>query len=1094
MSILEALKRGWWSGWAEFPELLAGGAGLLESLIPGDTPDDPLERLKNWGNEAAQGLRLEGGEGRSQGLLEKIAEGVGAAPGTVASMAPFMWGGGAAIGGRAAARTIGGKILGPAIGFGAHGLVRHGDEGLPRALGYGLRGAAEGAAFGGIGAATSKMFVPSAAEKILEARRGLAAYAAETPGKMAQKEAVQRFLGKQLEESGVNTLGRNLQRRALHGLGAGGVVGGMTAIHGGSTEDAVAGAATMGLLGMLSSGKYREPALTQEQAIAEVGKQIKERAGKREIVKEELATKQAPTEPSLVDEYLRSKAPNDPRRTVYDRGQFDKLSPEQQAAELDFYAKNNGRHAGYTDAVLRRGVKEGEESGRIGPFDAYKAEVELNAINKELADIEVRKLQIENGEGSITELEYIAQKEKALLVDQLASLHVARGSRSVSGSTLNAIKLARRGEPDWFKAVENWEKSVGKKMSDQVIKLARLSNGDPEGLYRLGHAIDTPKLWDYVQEYWINGLLSGIPTQLVNTSSNALRQGIDIVEKGAASLWEAKKGDISSSEAATIMGADIKAGWNTVKLFGPMMKLLINENKRAEFLEKYPQYAMHLERTKLDHPTTAIPGGLGQVIRLPGQVLQAMDIYFKAIAGDRAAAYTAYRMAIDAMHKGEIKPEQIEGRVKKLMGANGEPDLAILDAMKKEAERQTFTTSLREAPLSGFTAPLMKARNAPVNLPLIGEIRPGVGVIPFVQTPWNVITQSIARSPLGLLRMKSLKSRYESGEIKPQEYYREVSGTLMGTALWGGLLALAKSGVITGSGPTNYADRQNLLATGWRPYSIKLGDTYWQMQRLEPFGTVLGMAGDAAELGSSDDKMGKAIAMIKENMTNKSFLYGLESFAQAFANPEQMGSTYYRQMSGSIVPTFFSKLAQAVDPYQRIQEPLGAEAGIPDAMAYRVPFVSRALPARSTAMGEPAERWGVASTEGTFGKMFSAAQSLTLPIPISVARPNTEVEKELDRLKGYGDVPPSTPRRNKKIVLKGVTGENVKLTDEEYAVYDRWHQKAKVHLSRVISSPTYDRVPDAMKAKMLRSIYDKYRDAANSEITMLVRRRTSVGR
>ena len=146
MSLFDSLKRGWWSGWAEFPELVAGGAGLLESLIPGDTPDDPLERLKDWGNEAAQGLRSEGGGGASKGLLEKIAEGVGAAPGTLASMSPFL-----AVGaGSIPAAAVGAAIARPALGFGLHSLVRHGDEGLPTAVGHGLKGAMEGAAFGQI--------------------------------------------------------------------------------------------------------------------------------------------------------------------------------------------------------------------------------------------------------------------------------------------------------------------------------------------------------------------------------------------------------------------------------------------------------------------------------------------------------------------------------------------------------------------------------------------------------------------------------------------------------------------------------------------------------------------------------------------------------------------------------------------------------------------------------------------------------------------------------------------------------------------------------------------------------------------------------
>jgi hypothetical protein len=90
-------------------------------------------------------------------------------------------------------------------------------------------------------------------------------------------------------------------------------------------------------------------------------------------------------------------------------------------------------------------------------------------------------------------------------------------------------------------------------------------------------------------------------------------------------------------------------------------------------------------------------------------------------------------------------------------------------------------------------------------------------------------------------------------------------------------------------------------------------------------------------------------------------------------------------------------------------------------------------------------------------------------------------------------MPPTPPRRTKQMVLKGVSGENVKLTDAEYAVYDKYHQRAKQHLSQMISSARWASIPDAMKAEMMRSTYQKYRSAANKEISASIRRRTSVG-
>ena len=1101
MSILDSLQRGWWSGWAEFPELISGGAGLLESLIPGDRPDDPLERLQRWGEEAAQGLRSEGGGGTPEGLLEKIAEGVGAAPGTVASYAPFFLTTPASMGATAA-----GAIARPAIAFGSHALVRHGDEGLPSAIGHGLRGAAEGAIFGGIGLKTGKMFAPKAAEELLKRRRALTAVGSEQAG------AAKRFLGSQLEETGINELQRNLGRRAMHGVGAGGFVGTMTGLHGGDVEDIAASATTMGLLGVLAGGKYREPSMTGEKKIAESRERIEEYAAKRGKELELQAAKEGertppesrPLDPTMVTDkeaFLRSKSPADPRRVKYDRDAFNDLAPENQKKLIDYWNEEGGHlveSAQELAASMNRGGldSKGRVRHKVSAFDTYSAARGLAEIRSEQVKLEQRLVAAEQG-GSLGDVAHLKRTLEALDVERIALTVSKEGTGSTAGSALNAIKLAKRGEPEWYEAVSRWEKAQGKEMSEQIKYLARLSDGNPELLARLGHAINTPKMWDYLQEYWINGLLSGFPTQAVNTSSNALRGSIDVAEKRVALEAEVRRGKrgekdfswINRAEAATEFAADLKAGWGAIKLFKPIVGMMLRESRRSEFVEKYPRFETHLQRSKLDHPTAAIPGTAGKIIRFPGQLLQAVDIYFKAIAGDRYAASKSYRMALEEFKSGKLEAGKMEARIRELNGeGTGVPHEAVLRAMTENAQRLTFTS-----PVGKGVQAALKVRDMPINVPLLGEIRPGVAVAPFVQTPWNVISQSIARSPLGALRWKSLKAKYDKGDIAPQEFYREVGATAMGTTLTAGLVVMAKAGLITGGGPVNQQDRQNLLATGWRPYSVKIGDTYWQMQRLEPFGTVLGMAGDIAEFGDAEDKTGKMIALIKDNMTDKSFLYGLESFAKAFANPEQFGSTYYRQMSGSIVPTFFSKMAQAIDPIQRHQEAFGATAGVSDAMAYRTPGVSMALPQRSTALGEPAEKWGALSTAGPVERGLGAVQSVLSPLPMSATRADTEVEQEFNRLRNYRGMPPTSPRRTKKMVLKGVTGEDVKLTDAEYEVYNKFHQQAKQHLSQMISSARWASIPDPLKAKMMRSVYDKYRRAANDEITVSIRRRTSVG-
>jgi hypothetical protein len=189
----------------------------------------------------------------------------------------------------------------------------------------------------------------------------------------------------------------------------------------------------------------------------------------------------------------------------------------------------------------------------------------------------------------------------------------------------------------------------------------------------------------------------------------------------------------------------------------------------------------------------------------------------------------------------------------------------------------------------------------------------------------------------------------------------------------------------------------------------------------------------------------------------------------------------------------FAKASQAIDPYMRETDPRGAAMGIPDALAYRIPGMSQELPQKSTIFGEPRERWGVGTTDTALGRIASAVQSMTVPYPMSMERADREVEKEFSRLGQYRGMPPSMPRRKMKMRLRGVDGTDVKLTTEEYKIYDRYHAIAKDQLANTIASPQYARMPDALKAKLLRSTYQKFRDAANRHVRQMIMRRTTVG-
>ena len=76
--------------------------------------------------------------------------------------------------------------------------------------------------------------------------------------------------------------------------------------------------------------------------------------------------------------------------------------------------------------------------------------------------------------------------------------------------------------------------------------------------------------------------------------------------------------------------------------------------------------------------------------------------------------------------------------------------------------------------------------------------------------------------------------------IKEQRINRQLAGMTYLT----GAYSLAQAGIITGGGPTDYAERDRMRKTGWEPYSIKINDKYYPISRLDPFSQIAALASD----------------------------------------------------------------------------------------------------------------------------------------------------------------------------------------------------------------------------------------------------------
>ena len=83
------------------------------------------------------------------------------------------------------------------------------------------------------------------------------------------------------------------------------------------------------------------------------------------------------------------------------------------------------------------------------------------------------------------------------------------------------------------------------------------------------------------------------------------------------------------------------------------------------------------------------------------------------------------------------------------------------------------------------------------------------------------------------LAFQSLKSEYIGRQIMG-------STVVMGAGMW------ALEGNLTGNGPQDAAERQRMLAMGWRPNSLKdpISGEWKSYAGFEPFDSLLGLVGD----------------------------------------------------------------------------------------------------------------------------------------------------------------------------------------------------------------------------------------------------------
>jgi hypothetical protein len=584
------------------------------------------------------------------------------------------------------------------------------------------------------------------------------------------------------------------------------------------------------------------------------------------------------------------------------------------------------------------------------------------------------------------------------------------GARSEAGRALNILKSTAI-EAARAKQIQDVITMYGKDPMALAEMMRQIDN--PAGAAKFAREAVKATTWEKIVEAWKAGLLSGPVTHVANIMGNTtfmvLRAPIEALAAGFGALRGGADRVQAAEPLARVVGA-LQGSLDGLKLAGHVLRTGEQPGKS----EQYRQ---------------AISGLKGDVIRLPYRFLSAEDAIFKTM-NERGEAYSlATRQAtIEGLNP---LTREFSERVVQLVQ---DPPAKMAEAITEAGARFTFNTELGE-----------KGR-AVQNFVRTWHLE---WAIPFIRTPANIAKELGRMTPAA-----PLVKEWREAMAKPgAERDKALAEIAVGTGIMTSVFIFALDGSITGAGEPDAGKRRVQQAGGWQPYSIKVGDTYYSYQRLQPVGTLMGLAADIAEVWDhlteeEADKIPKMLTVAFGNaVTNQTFLQGITNIVNALSDPKRFGPRLAQQFAASVVPNIVGQTTAMNDPLTREVD------SMVDAIKARIPGARETLLPKRDVFGEPVH------TKERLGGLSPIVESKESADPVRAEAARLNISA--------GDTP-------KKVHVGRGSGKlgDVKLTPEQKDVFgDVAGHLAHDVLSQIVSGPGWEGLPDLVKKRAFAKVF-----------------------
>lgn len=421
---------------------------------------------------------------------------------------------------------------------------------------------------------------------------------------------------------------------------------------------------------------------------------------------------------------------------------------------------------------------------------------------------------------------------------------------------------------------------------------------------------------DSLVEMRVNGMLSSPVTHLVNTFSTGVNSfvvkpmermiggALTFDKQAVMSGWNMLRGMTGSvSTAWELAGKALRVGDNILDQAGNKLEYqthqLSYERIRNSLLKGKPEGS---ELSATQELMARSIGWLGTITRMPSRLLVAEDEFFKQ-ATFRGQLYAD--IANEAAEKG-IKGKDFEAysaaRMKDVFDENG--SIIQSDLSKKAwdfARDATWTSPLEGNSIGGW---LQQGANKHTPIKLI---------VPFIKTPMNLFYDTMRHNPAALMSSRVRAAIMEGGEARADALGRIATGSLLITSG----VQMAAEGRVTGAYPDNPKLKALWQENGIKPYSIKVGDSWLEYRRFDPFGLILSASVDAYNhvteesydhAGNPDvsnpvmKAMTGVLMAVVENLNDKTYVQGVSDAMNAITKPKRYMDHYLKTTSSSFIP------------------------------------------------------------------------------------------------------------------------------------------------------------------------------------------------